>query len=156
MRQSGRTASEEDRALETYTQLIRAAGSASARLQRRVISPQRLTESQIGVLEALLHQGTLSHRDLGEVLAKTSGNVTMVVDNLERRCLVRRERNREDRRSVSVSLTPGGRRLIEEVLPKVVEGILDEMSSLSPSEQEELSRLCGKLRQEEERVEACE
>lgn len=137
--------SPEDRALTTYNQLQRAAGSASARLQRRVMAREHLTESQIGVLEALFRHGPLCHRVLAERLAKTSGNVTLVVDNLEKRSLVRRERNPEDRRLVSVVLTPGGRRLAEEVLPRIVAGIVEEMSPLTAAEQEELGRLCGKL-----------
>jgi MarR family 2-MHQ and catechol resistance regulon transcriptional repressor len=149
MGQSNIFGPQETRALSTYTHLRRAAGVASARLQRRVAAREQLTESQVGVLRALLHRGPLSHRALADRLSKTSGNLTVVIDNLEKRSLVRRERNPRDRRSVSVVLTPGGRQLIEEVLPRWVEGIVDEMSPLDAAEQEELGRLCLKLRRQE-------
>ena len=75
--------------------------------------------------------------------------MTTVVDNLERRGLVRRERNLRDRRVVTVSLTDTGRQLISEVLPQHIQAIVEEMSVLTPEEQETLSRLCRKLGKQE-------
>jgi MarR family 2-MHQ and catechol resistance regulon transcriptional repressor len=135
----------ERRALDAYGRLVRAAGSAAARLQRGALAAEGLTESQFGVLEALFTRGPLTQTELGRQILKSSGNLTLVVDNLERRRLVRRERNPEDRRSVSVHLTAEGRHVIQAVLPRHVRSVLDEMSALSPAEQEELGRLCGKL-----------
>lgn len=134
-----------DRALETYTKLMHAAGSTSTKIQRGVMAEERLTESQAGVLEALLNLGPLTHSEIARKLRKTGGNITLVVDNLEKRSLVRRVRNAMDRRAVEVHLTPRGRRLIERVYPRLVEEIVDQMSALTDDEQEELGRLCRKL-----------
>ena len=68
-----------------------------------------------------------------------------MVDNLEKRQLVRRVRDRSDRRYVTVHLTPDGRRLIEAIFPGQVEAIVEEFSVLSADEQDELGRLCKKL-----------
>jgi MarR family 2-MHQ and catechol resistance regulon transcriptional repressor len=38
--------------------------------------------------------------DIGSKLLKSSGNITLVVDNLEKRSLVRRQRDDNDRRMV--------------------------------------------------------
>ena len=135
----------EGRALETYQLLLRAAGATSGRLQRGVISDEGLTETQYGVLESLLETGPLSQGELGRRLLKSSGNITVVVDNLEKRALVVRERNPQDRRSVTVSLTEDGRRLIKTVFPRHLEAVVGEMGALTPEEQEELGRLCRKL-----------
>ena len=43
-----------------------------------------LSTSQFAVLDALLHLGPLCQKDLGEKILKTSGNMTMVIDNLEK------------------------------------------------------------------------
>jgi MarR family 2-MHQ and catechol resistance regulon transcriptional repressor len=74
----------------------------------------------------------------------SGGNITTVVDNLERRRLVRRERG-DDRRNVTVHLTPEGRRLISKVFPAHAAAIAEAFSALTGPEQEELARLTRKL-----------
>ncbi len=139
-----RGAEEEVRALDTYIKLLRASDSVTGRLSGR-IAAEGLSWSQFGALEALHHLGPLCQRDLGEKLLKSTGNITMVVDNLERRGLARRERDARDRRYITVHLTDEGRALIERLFPGHVEALTREMSVLSPEEQAELGRLCKKL-----------
>ena len=83
--------------------------------------------------------------ELGEKLFKTSGNITMVVDNLERAGMVRRERDTDDRRRVAVRLTAKGEKMIGKLLPRRVTAIREEMGALTTVEQDELRRLCRKL-----------
>lgn len=135
---------EEVRALNAFIKLVRSADSVNARLAP-ALAQEALTESQFGALEALYHVGPLHQCDLGQKLLRTSGNVTMVVDNLEKRGLVRRERGQEDRRFVTVHLTDAGERLIRDIFPRHAKRIIEEMSVLSSVEQEELGRLCRKL-----------
>jgi MarR family 2-MHQ and catechol resistance regulon transcriptional repressor len=134
----------ESRALSAYVKLIRAAESVVSRLHMGV-EAAGLTMSQLGVLEALFHLGPMHQREIGQKLLKSGGNITMVVDNLERQGLVRRERDREDRRFVTVHLTEEGCRRIREFFPRHAAAITHEMSVLTPAEQEELGRLCRKL-----------
>jgi MarR family transcriptional regulator, 2-MHQ and catechol-resistance regulon repressor len=144
---------DEVRVLDAYIKLVRAAESVSTRLHQHV-GDAGLTPSQFGALEALLHVGPMCQRDLGEKLLKSTGNITMVVDNLEKRGLVRRVRDVEDRRYVTVHLTEEGERLIRGIFPAHVRTILEQMSVLTPEEQEELGRLCRKLgRQERDKKE---
>jgi MarR family 2-MHQ and catechol resistance regulon transcriptional repressor len=75
----------------------------------------------------------------------------MVVDNLEKRGLVERKREIEDRRFITVNLTEKGRRLINEIFPSHVSAIVKEMSILTDVEQEELRRLCRKLGKREKK-----
>lgn len=135
---------DEARALDAYIKLMRAAESVTTRIHRQ-LSAANLTISQFGVLEAIFHLGPLSQRDLAEKLLKSGGNMTMVIDNLEKRQLVKRERSVEDRRFVSVCLTEEGRQLISDIFPQHVEAVVEEMRILTPSEQEELGRLCLRL-----------
>lgn len=134
----------ETRALDAFITLTRAAASVLTRTSAP-LSPLRLTTSQFGALEALLHLGPLQQRELGAKILKTSGNVTMVVDNLERRGLVRRQRETDDRRCVRVHLTPEGRALVRRAFPRVLAAIGRELATLSPTEQDDLRRLTRKL-----------
>lgn len=131
-------------ALNTYTKLMRAADSVTNRTSR-VMTAAGLTISQFGVLEALLHKGPLCQRDIAAKILKSSGNITMVIDNLEKQGLVQRERSREDRRYFTVLLTETGTALIEQVFADVEAAIVAEMAVLDENEQGLLGGLCKRL-----------
>jgi MarR family transcriptional regulator, 2-MHQ and catechol-resistance regulon repressor len=134
----------EVRALDAYIKLSRASSTLDGRLATNLAS-LGLTAGQLGVMEALMHLGPLSQGELGRKLLRSGGNVTTVIDNLERRNLVARRRNSEDRRVVTVDLTKVGRRLIEKVFPVHARAVAQAMETLTVAEQEELGRLCRKL-----------
>jgi MarR family 2-MHQ and catechol resistance regulon transcriptional repressor len=131
-------------ALNSYTKLMRAAESVTNRTSRNMATAN-LTISQFGVLEALYHKGPLCQRDIASKILKSSGNMTLVIDNLEKRHLVRRERDSQDRRYFTIHLTEAGTELIKEVFARVQTSILQEMSILSDEEQQMLGHLCKKL-----------
>jgi MarR family 2-MHQ and catechol resistance regulon transcriptional repressor len=131
----------ERRALNTYIRLLRAAESVTARVHAGL--PKRgLSFSQYGALEALYHVGSLCQRDLATKLLKSARNITMVVDNLEKRGLVRRERGAKDRRYMHVHLTEEGARLFETVFPDIKARIVEEMAVLSEAEQQQFGAQC--------------
>ena len=74
-----------------------------------------------------------------------SGALTRLIDQLEARALVQRERSREDRREVQLRLTDAGRETIAALLPKVVEKLNFALRDFSRAEAAELNRLLNKL-----------
>jgi MarR family 2-MHQ and catechol resistance regulon transcriptional repressor len=82
-------------------------------------------------------------------LLKSGGNITLVIDNLEKQGLVQRERDPEDRRMIIVSLTPAGCELISKIFPAHVAAVVKELSYLTPEEQKTLGYLCRKLGKQE-------
>jgi MarR family transcriptional regulator, 2-MHQ and catechol-resistance regulon repressor len=134
----------ENLALDAFVKLMRAAETVAANTHRH-LGEAGLTSSQFGVLEALHHLGPLHQRQIGRKILKSSGNITTIIDNLERRDLVRRCRQEKDRRFILVELTERGRELIAALFPRHVAGIVAELSTLTKPEQQELSRLCRKL-----------
>jgi MarR family 2-MHQ and catechol resistance regulon transcriptional repressor len=135
---------QEKLALNTFIKLTRSVEALLTRLAQRG-ALQDLTVSQFGVMEALYHLGPMCQNELGSKILRSSGNMTLVIDNLEKHEYVRRQRNPDDRRMITVSLTPTGKELIESVLPAQVAAITEEMSSLTSEEQELLGDLCRKL-----------
>jgi len=131
-------------ALDAYIKLLRASDSVSARLQS-TLDEAKLTTSQFGVLEALYHVGPLHMCDIARKILRSGGNITLVVKNLERQKLVRRERDPEDQRAFLLDLTAAGRKVIAAVLPKHVRALTKEMAALTPAEQAQLATLCRKL-----------
>ncbi len=136
--------SKEVNALNTYLKLIRAAESVSSRINASLIE-NKLTGSQFNLLDSLYHLGPLSQKEIGNKLLKTGGNITMIVDNLEKRKLVTRERGVIDRRYFTVHLTNKGKELIQKLFPKKLKAIVDEINILGEDEQLELQRLCKLL-----------
>ena len=130
--------------LSTYVKLMRAVESIASRIHSH-LSATGLTLSQFAVLEALYHLGPLYQREIGQKLLRSSGNITMVIDNLEKRGYAKRERKKEDRRFILVRLTAEGSELISKVFPPHAAVIAREMSVLSEREQETLAQLCKKL-----------
>jgi MarR family transcriptional regulator, 2-MHQ and catechol-resistance regulon repressor len=136
--------SETRRALNVLINLSRASNSVQTRLSAG-LDRHGITTSQLGILEALFHLGPMCQRALGDKLLRSGGNITMVIDNLEKHGLVERVRQKEDRRMIMIHLTPKGRKLISRVLPLHAKDVVKEMSRLTANEQEELRRLCRKL-----------
>jgi MarR family 2-MHQ and catechol resistance regulon transcriptional repressor len=134
----------EVRALNGFVALQRAAGSVEASTQEEIVRAG-LTQSQFGVLEALLHLGPLCAKDLARKILRTKGNLTLVIENLEKAGLVARTARDEDRRFLTVALTKKGRRLIAGMFPRHARTIVKALGILTAEEQEELRRLCRKL-----------
>jgi MarR family transcriptional regulator, 2-MHQ and catechol-resistance regulon repressor len=134
----------ERRVLDAYVKLSRALATVDAAVHRP-LAEVGLTASRFGALEALWHLGPLNQRDLGRKLLKSSGNVTVVVDGLERDGLVVRCRDADDRRNVIVSLTDTGRTRIEAVYPAHVARLVAAFAPLAPEEVARLGRLAKTL-----------
>ena len=129
-------------AVRAYVKLNRAARAVLGAVEPRIVA-RGLTLTQLGVLEAVLHKGPMTQRELGRKILTSAGNMTDVVDKLVARGLIRRERR--DGRSVLVELTEDGRALIEAVFPAHAADIERAFGSLSAAELAELDRLLRKL-----------
>ena len=132
------------RALNAYINLVRASDSVLSKIAVHLES-EGVTMGQFAVLEALLHLGPMCQHALAKKLLRSGGNMTLVVDNLEKQGWVKRERQEKDRRMVQIHLTPKGRRLISRIFPEHARVIARVMSELTPAEQEDLRRIARKL-----------
>lgn len=132
------------RTLNCFVKLMRAGNRLTTDVHRHLLD-DNLTHSQFAVLEALYHLGSLCQGDLGKKILKSNANLTCVVDSLEKKELVVRDRGADDRRRVTVRLTPAGEQLIARVFPRHVEIIEAEFSVLSADEQQQLGLLLKKL-----------
>lgn len=132
------------RTLNAFIKMTRASESVNGRLARH-LSDANLTISQFGTLEALFHLGCLNQRELGQKLLKSGGNITLVIDNLQKGGLVEKKTDPSDRRAVIINLTDKGRDFIEDFFPQHLEKIREEFSVLTAEEKEQLAAICKKL-----------
>ena len=128
------------RSLNLYVKLMRATNRATSRVHRH-LNDDNLTVSQFGVLESLYHLGPLCQGELVEKILKSNANLTTVVDSLEKKSLVRRDRSGSDRRKVTVHLTELGEALIARVFPRHAKVVADEFQFITDKEQTDLAKI---------------
>ena len=104
-----------------------------------------LTPPQFYVLATIGYAGGLPFGEIGEKMMVTVSNLTGIVDRLEEKGVVARERDNHDRRVVRVTLTEKGTKLYKSTIPLFEKGISEFFSPLTKSQQKELSSLLRKL-----------
>jgi DNA-binding MarR family transcriptional regulator len=100
-----------------------------------------------GAGESCLAAGPLTPAELADAAGVTRATMTGLIDTLERDGLVKRVRDANDRRMMSVNLTPKGRKLLEKILPSHFRAMAGIMSPLKESERKTLVSLLNKILQ---------
>lgn len=132
---------------EATIALLRTA-SVVGRALERVLEPWGLSLAQYNALRVIRGAGaagipTLAIR--GRMIAEGT-TITRLLDKLERAGLIRRERSYPDRRLVICHATPQGKRLLEQVNPRVDEADEAVVASLSPAQLEAFVGLLDAVR----------
>jgi DNA-binding MarR family transcriptional regulator len=123
-------------------------GPLLGRRQEAVFSRFGVNRGEVGALSALRVTGPphrLSPTRLGRGLMLSSAGVTSRIDRLERRGLVRRLPDPDDRRGVIVELTDEGGRLVDEAVAAVAESDRQLLARLDADEIAQLQALLKKL-----------
>lgn len=141
---SGKGEKKARRALEAYARLQRAASLSSARVDQAV-NAFGMSASQLGVLDVLAERGSLHQQELVRALGRSKAQMTSIIDALEKRGAVRRERHATDRRFMTVHLTADGRALLAKAAPVRAAAIIALMRELSGEQRARLTRLCRRL-----------
>ena len=142
-------------ATEVFLHLLRA-GDEACRIVDSDLAQHDLSQGGFGVLMALwgncrratcASARALSPAELAERTGVTRATITGLVDTLERAGLVTRKPHHDDRRMLSVDLTPRGERLLVEVLPGHFRRMAWLMEPLSERERKVFVGLLSKVMQ---------
>jgi MarR family transcriptional regulator, organic hydroperoxide resistance regulator len=135
------------RGQEVVVALIRTADLVR-RVVGRVLEPYDITVQQYNVLRILRGAGEqgLPTLEIGERMVEHAPGITRLLDRLEVKGLVRRQRCPEDRRQVLCWLTPAGAELVERLDEPVDSADAEAVAMLAPEEQERLLRLLDAVR----------
>ena len=76
----------------------------------------------------------------------TSGNITVVIKNLEKDGFIKRNIDPEDKRSCIISITDKGKDIIESVLPNHINNIKNIFDVLSDEEKVTLKNILKKFK----------
>lgn len=106
-----------------------------------------LTPTQFGVLDVLFAKGgAMKIGELIDSMLATSGNMTVVIKNMEKNGWVTRMTCPTDKRAYLVTLTEAGRDLIQKALPAHIVVVEETFSVLTEEEQEQLIELLKKFK----------
>jgi len=130
------------RAVALWLRIVRLANTKNTLLGER-LRARKLSPAQFDVIAQIGPSKRLTQRELAVRLLVTEGNVTQLLDKLEKQGLVTRN---ADGRCNRLALTAMGRSIYREIVPEQNRLIAEQFSPLTPGEQEELSRLLRKLR----------
>jgi len=133
--------------LNSYIKLVRAFESISSRLYMK-LDKEGLTESQFYLLDVLYHCGPMNQKELGKKIFRSEGNITMIVNNLERRKLIKKKQNPDDKRIYIIKLKTEGKELYEKVFPKFLKAMMREFEGIKEKEHKEFQKVCKKIVEE--------
>jgi DNA-binding MarR family transcriptional regulator len=92
------------------------------------------------------HPEGLKMNELSRLLMVTGGNVTAIVDQLEKEGLAERLDEPADRRAFRIRLTPTGEKTFAEMAREHEEWVVDLFSGVSRKDQDELLKLLAKVK----------
>lgn len=114
-----------------------------------------LSPSQFNILNALEgNKEGMTQIELSRALIMHRSNVTGLIDRLEKRNLVERRDNPNDRRAYRVVLTPAGLKLVRKILPEYYEIAEKIWDTYPPSRAKELAAELKKLSDNVEKLTA--
>ena len=125
-------------------QLIDLVSKKLKQIQRRTIGEANLTPPQYLILMLLWEKDGRPLKELASACFYTRPTITGVVDTLQKKGMVTREPNPDDRRSLLVKLTAKGRLLIQST-PTLENTFKHCCYDLEPDEFQQLGRLLRKL-----------
>lgn len=100
---------------------------------------------QIETLRYIRENKKVLMKELADYLHITPPSATSIVDDLFNQRLVRRLENRKDRRTIRISLTARGKRILENSLRKKLEGFRKKIRILSSNEKKSLLKILEKI-----------
>lgn len=133
------------RAQSSIGYLVKRAHSLSLDLMEPVFEAHGFTFVQYQIMAWLRDGIGVNPKDICAQFRHNSGALTRVIDQLAERGLLERIRRDRDRRKVELALTPAGRKVIESLVPLVVERLNLVLADFSTSEVQEFTRLLLKL-----------
>ncbi|MCS6776081.1 MAG: MarR family transcriptional regulator [Chloroherpetonaceae bacterium] len=135
---------ETERALHLFRVLARCARSVMEHARQDIVA-QGMKPTEFAVMELLYHRGPTPLGDIARRILLTTGGVTHVIDQLEKRQWIRRVPCEKDRRVLFAELTEAGRQKMDALFPAHAERIVRAVSALDPTEQLMAIQLLRKL-----------
>ncbi len=121
--------------------LLRDASVNTEFMMTEFSSQNKLSRLQGRALLQIFIQEKVRLSDLAEILGMNPGNLSRVCQSLEQDSLLKRERNVEDRREWSISLTKKGQKVTQEIVDRIKGSFTNFLQDHTEEELDEMVRL---------------
>ena len=139
---------EDHRALRIWLRLLTCTQLIERRVRSRLRERFATTLPRFDLMAQLeRHREGLKMNELSRLLMVTGGNVTAIVDQLEKEGLVERVDEPADRRAFRIHLTRGGEKTFAEMARAHEEWVVELLAGMTRREQDDLLRLLAKVKQ---------
>jgi DNA-binding MarR family transcriptional regulator len=132
--------------------LLRRLVQASELYSKYLQKNYSVTQHQLACLLALFDSGPLPESKLAQTILVKPSTITGIIDRLEQKGLVARERSARDRRIVNIQLTDTGNELVKQAPPPIQKAIINGLKNLSELENikvvKSLEKLVAMLKEE--------
>ena len=142
--QKSRNESSPDRVKEIIF-LIRKLMHGAEMYTKELNKKYSITSAQLNCLLALYENGPLPPSQIAKHMMVKSSTVTGVIDRLEKKGLVTRQRNSPDRRIINIQLTTDGKKMAKVAPPPIQQRVVDGLQQLSPKELDQIILSLAKL-----------
>ena len=133
------------RAKTAISYLVRRAHNLIMPRMETLFAENELTFTQWAVLMYLRDGMGESCAEIARDMHHDNGAMTRILDQLEARGLVERQRSPDDRRVIKLSLTPAGMEMVETLIPLVAAYLNDLMGDFNKTEADQLISLLTQL-----------
>ena len=107
---------------------------------KKLSSETSLTAPQVVSLIAVYHHGALTLAEIAEQVHLSSSTMVGIIDRLEAKNLVIRERSKTDRRQVLIRITDEGQKMAKKSPLPLQEKLIESLSKLSEAQQRNLAK----------------
>ncbi len=126
---SNRTVS--DSVMIALRKIIQAIDMNSKKLVKRV----GLTGPQLVILQEISSQGEVTAGEIARAVSLSQATVTGILDRMEKRGLIARQRSERDKRRIMISITAMGEQVLKDAPPLMQEAFVERFSNLKDWEQ---------------------
>lgn len=116
--------------------LLRTACFTIRQKGREILQEFEITPPQFNALQFLVFDGEMTLCELSNKLFLAPSTITDLIDRMEKKCLVRRDRDNQDRRIIKIKVEEKGYNLINEVISRRCEYIHKLLENMSNEDKE--------------------
>lgn len=129
------------RVLQSLRRIIRAVEIHS----KKLVHSHKITGPQLGCLASIQENGPLTTTKLAQAVYLSPSTIVGIVDRLEEKNLVTRQRGSKDRRQVQVHLTEAGEQLLDRAPSALQDTLAEALKSLPELEQVSITLALEKI-----------
>jgi len=102
---------------------------------KKLVKRVGLTGPQLVILQEIANLGEVTAGEIAKAVSLSQATVTGILERMEKRGLLARQRSKSDKRRIMVRITPSGKQILQEAPPLMQEAFIERFAGLQDWEQ---------------------